>query len=179
MAITVTVSLTIIMTVDKNDCNSLAFHLSLHVKRNKKVQWKEQRFKKSLFINHKRPYPVSKDGWTSTPPPFAGTPVQLSLGDWTPLGPIYLDPSLGGWTPRQMASRDRVLKTPINPSLEFVVPGDEATIKPCSTSSCIASCSHNFIKRTDFCRACMLCALVGIRVVPASHQKRALEQYYR
>ena len=100
MAITVTVSLTIIMTVDKNDCNSLAFHLSLHVKRNKKVQWKEQRFKKPI---HKSQETISGvEGWLAPPPPFAGTPVQLSLGDWTPLGPIilgYLDPSLGGWTP--------------------------------------------------------------------------------
>ena len=157
------------MTVDKNDCNSLAFHLSLHVKRNKKVQWKEQRLKKSLFINHKRPYPVSKDDWTGTPPPLRGDPGPIILGGLDPSRSNI--PSLGGWTPRQMASRDRVLKTPINPSLEFVVPGDEATIKPCSTSSCIASCSHNFIKRSDFCRACMLCALVGIRVVPAGSLK--------
>ena len=37
---------------------------------------------------------VLKDGWT--PPPSRGLPIQLSLGDWTPLSPIvlgYLDPS--------------------------------------------------------------------------------------
>ena len=73
---------------------------------------------------------MSKDGWT--PPPSRGPLVQLSFGDWTPLGPIlgYLDPSLGGWTPdRQATSTQGTKAAPwmIKPSLgfEFVGPGDE------------------------------------------------------